>query len=645
MLKRLTLPLLCSSVLTIPILVVSCSTRTDKGPEPGSPEMPLRYVGPSLPEPDISHGGLRPVVGVQNYQVMRASRQHPHLQDDYGYTYNHQPMLAHWKGQFYLEYLSAPKDEVFNASAGSVATGDEKPCHTLLSVSSDGSSWSKPVVVFPAFELPDGAQTIAHQRMGFSVTPDGRLLVLAFYGTPSGPNDGKGVGRVVREIHEDGSFGPIYFIRYNRHAGWDESNTPYPFYREAEDEGFIAGCDALLADKLVTQQWWEEDRAKDGFFAISGAEDYSGKGWENKFSAKALSYWHRKDGQVVGIWKGALAALSTDEGQSWSRPVEAPNIAKSNAKHWGQRIDDGSYILAYCPQDGWGSRWPLALIQSDDGITFDGMLTVHGETPIRRYPGHNKDLGAQYVRGITEGNGDPPGDDLWLTYSVNKEDIWVSRVPVPVRESVAEPVDDSFDEMPVGRTVTGWNIYSPSWAPVSVAELEKNRVLKLEDRDPYDYARAVRVFPESQKVGLAFKVLPRQNDAGRLEIDVLDARGRRPVRVALTAEGSIAVDGEATKAAYEADSWLSMQVDVDASKQQYTLAVDGTELRKDAPFAETVDSVERVSFRTGEYRTVELDHVRKWDAGGVAPETDEPIDATIFLVDEVQTSTKTGTGP
>lgn len=29
------------------------------------------------------------------------------------------------------------------------------------------------------------------------------------------PNDGNGIGRVVREIKKDGSFGPIYFIYYN----------------------------------------------------------------------------------------------------------------------------------------------------------------------------------------------------------------------------------------------------------------------------------------------------------------------------------------------------------------------------------------------------------------------------------------------
>lgn len=69
------------------------------------------------------------------------------------------------------------------------------------------------------------------------VTSQGRLLTFGFYSfSPSskfGPNNGQGLGRVVREIQADGTYGPIYFIRYNRHAGWNESNTRYPCYRQS----------------------------------------------------------------------------------------------------------------------------------------------------------------------------------------------------------------------------------------------------------------------------------------------------------------------------------------------------------------------------------------------------------------------------
>ena len=45
-----------------------------------------------------------------------------------------------------------------------------------------------------------------HQRMGFYVAPDGRLLALAFYGQSPNPFGMGGVGRVVREAYRDGTY-------------------------------------------------------------------------------------------------------------------------------------------------------------------------------------------------------------------------------------------------------------------------------------------------------------------------------------------------------------------------------------------------------------------------------------------------------
>jgi len=76
----------------------------------GGPEEPVRYVGKEevLPYHD---GGLRPAIGVKSFQAFRANRAHPELAEDYGWTYNHAPMLAYWNGRFYLEYLSSPIHE------------------------------------------------------------------------------------------------------------------------------------------------------------------------------------------------------------------------------------------------------------------------------------------------------------------------------------------------------------------------------------------------------------------------------------------------------------------------------------------------------------------------------------------------------
>jgi len=90
--------------------------------------------------------------------------------------------------------------------------------------------------------------------------------------------------------------------------------------------------------------------------------------------------------------------------------------------------------------------------------------------------------------------------------------------------------------MAPGAVVAGWNLYSPKWAPVSVVEQGGKRGLQLRDADPYDYARAVRVFPESAKIRAELELTPAQANA-RLEIELCDAASHRPIRVMLTETG------------------------------------------------------------------------------------------------------------
>ncbi|MFM8338146.1 MAG: hypothetical protein ACKODK_21535 [Opitutaceae bacterium] len=69
-------------------------------------------------------------------------------------------------------------------------------------------------VVFPEYQLPEikrdgvnipeGMYAVMHQRMGFYVAPNGRLLTRGFHvfseNPPQSPNAGDGLGRVVREV-------------------------------------------------------------------------------------------------------------------------------------------------------------------------------------------------------------------------------------------------------------------------------------------------------------------------------------------------------------------------------------------------------------------------------------------------------------
>jgi hypothetical protein len=593
----------------LPTVVVLCAavtggpqrvSRAEDGPRPA-----IRYSGTARADTSAD-GGLPLASGTHNIQVVRSNRSVPYHADGLADTYLHAPMLAYWHGRFYLEYLSGPRGE------------HEAPCPTSLTSSSDGVSWERPRIVFPAIALPDGTQSITHQRMGFYVAPNGRLLALAFHGKAPNPPDGSGVGRVVREVRDDRTFGPIHFIRCNRHAGWNESNTPYPYFTASDDPGFVEACRALLANRLVTQQWWEEDRSQDGFYTATG---------------RALSFYHRRDGAAVGLWKEALTALSTDEGESWTPQTHAGNVPSNGSKYWGQRTADGRYAIFFNPTAR--LRHPLAVMSGEDGEVFDDLLTVHGEVPDQRFAGRYKNLGPQYVRGIVEGNGTPPGDAVWVAYSVNKEDIWVSRVPVPIRGDVDGPVADGFDSLPLGSLPPAWNVYSPTWAPVRVVQVPgaAGHVLELRDEEPYDYARAQRVFAAGRSVRVRFRLLARQTTAP-LEIEVLGAHGERSVRLALTTAGRIRACHEGIwqdAGSYLAERWMTFELDINPGKNvdRFELRVDGRSvLERPGVFTDPAAALARLSFRTGPYR-------QRGSGGEDLPGADQRAPLAVFWVDDV----------
>lgn len=528
-----------------------------------------------------------------------------------------------------MEYLSNPVSE------------HVPPGHTLLTVSEDGVVWEKPQVVFPAIripagvyhnpvapELPPDSYAVMHQRMGFYEAPNGKLLVLGFYGIcPTyrvHPNDGNGIGRVVREIHRDGGWGPIYYLRYNLHAGWNETNTEFPFYKTSPDSAFIEACEALLTDKLVTMQWWEEDRSQDGFYTITGG--------------KASSTYRLSDGKVIAVFKSSKAAVTEDEGQTWSKLHDVPSFIMAGAKVWGQQMADGNYALVYNPTPTGKYRWPLAMVTSDDGLQFDHMAVIHGEVSPMRFSGHYKDYGPQYIRGIEAGNPTPTGSDMWLTYSVNKEDIWVSRVPAPAKLRVDTPVSDTFNDMPTGGYVSGWNIYSCQWAQVSIEPFpsQTNKSLRLHHMDPYDYSKAVRIFPESRKVHIHFKLLSVPSDTGQLQIEVCDYKGTIPLRMIVDHDGWIKVQhgGLHKVTAYKPDTWYEVALGIDTVRQRFELCVE--DFRKTFGFFAPVLSVERLVFRTGAFRKEpNIDSPLEFDDACGA---DDPVKESVFYIQYVETS-------
>jgi len=609
---------------------------------------PVKYVGARQTDKEFFDGAIPHAVGTHSYQAFRANRTNPSEGGQVGWTYNHQPYLAYWNGGFYFHYLS------------NLVSEHEQPGRTLLMTSRDGRKWTDPRVVFPKYRLgaikkgehmspadiPAGTYSVMHQRMGFYVAPNGRLLTFGFYGfcatSDHSPNAGNGLGRVVREIYKDGSFGPVYFIRYNRHAGWNESNTEYPFYKSSKDRGFVEACEGILADKLMSLQWWEEDRGKDGFYTfdpgnVKEAFDFTATMVSSRGAGKAFCFWRRPDDVVVGVWKNQWSALTADNGMTWTPIAKSRTLSVCGAKLWGQRTDDGRYALVYNHTQIRGNRFPMVVMTGDDGHEFDNMLCLHGEVPPMRYKGRYKVWGPQYIRGIMPGNGNPPGDHLWNVYSMNKEDIWVTRTRIPVTGSVDEYVSEDFEKAETEADLELWNLYVPKWAPISVVSdptRSGNKCLELRDKDRYDYGLAERVFPESKRATIKFDVLAGQTKNGRMDIDVVNENGVRGVCITLRRGGKIhAVSGNSRVKLppYEADRWLSLRIDVDSAAGKFTVFVNGKEVLTDAEFAAKTKRVERLVFRTGKYRG----RVGSKSGEKDLPKADTAVKEAVYCIDNV----------
>jgi hypothetical protein len=547
----------------------------------------VRYTGTTLSNVDYHHGQLSPVVGVHNIQTMRANRSND---NSASWTYNHQPMLAYWNNSFYLEYLSNPVGE------------HVPPGRTVLQSSKDGYSWSTPVVIFPPYKLTDGTVkegkkdsakntfAVMHQRIGFYTSKNKKLYALGYYGIVLGqkddPNDGNGIGRVIREIKADGTYGDIYFLRYNH--GFNEKNTSYPFYKSSKDMELVKASEEILATPLLMQQMVEEADRNDPLIPLQ--KDF-----------KAFNYYHLPNGNVVGLWKYALTSISKNEGRTWQYgPLRAPGFVNANAKIWGQKTPDKKYATVYNPSE---FRWPLALSVSDDGLNYKNLLLVNGEITSLRYGGAYKSYGPQYVRGIQEMDGTPPGGNMWVSYSMNKEDIWVSKIPVPVRDKITSDVNDEFGKINDGRELDEWNIFSPRWCSVNIEKNGDKKALSMHDSDPFDYAKAERIFPNAKKIAVEFSITPQQNNYGQLQIELTDANGTPCLRLQLDSAGSILTkQGYRNKSLgkYNAGEVLNMKIELNTATRFYSVTING-KASNNICFA-PVESVERIVFRTGEVR-------------------------------------------
>lgn len=581
------------------------------------------YCGQRRPNCDYHHGQLPPVKGACCFQVTRANRTHPELADTTSFTYKHGADLAWWRNTFYIHYFTNPMSE--HTGMG----------QSILASSPDGMHWNDFQVAFGPYRIPactitdykgnthsfsGNTYAYIHQRTGFYRTSDDRLLLLGFYGWSKEPWmtnwDNYGIGRVVRELYPDNSMGPVYFIRPCWQGGWSMEQLLYPMYTEAEDKGFVAACRELLSDSLAVQQWAEENGDRDELIKIK----HGPKGESNQ----AFCWYHIDEQTVIGMWKHSRCARSDDGGKSWSAVTVSPTLVMSGQKVWAQRTGDGRYAMLYDPTMESTHRWPMCVTTSDDGISYDDMLLVHGEVPPMRFGGFWKDYGPQYMRGIAEGI-ERPRDAMWAAYTVNKEDVWIVRLPLPItgketKKAFCADFSGGFDS---------FSVYSPKWAPVTVTP---SAALRLSDFDRYDYAKAERVLYESARQEITFTVVPRQNTHGTLYCELQDPMGQPAVRLVLREDGNICVRTTALVplCPYRKDQELTFCLSVDCTSHRYTLSVN-QDAERQLLFMTAADTISRFVLRTGPVRlTPTREDAPVEDTSYLLPGADEMIPAAIY---------------
>ncbi len=121
---------------------------------------------------------------------------------------------------------------------------------------------------------------------------------------------------------------------------------------------------------------------------------------------------------------------STDNGVTWSNPVTT-NFPEAGARHHGLRLSNGLYALLVNPN--FDDRVPFSIALSKDGLVYDRIANVRAEATTPRWEGRWKTNGYHYMRGLEHAG------NLYTIYSINKEDIEVTIIPLAELEALYKP--------------------------------------------------------------------------------------------------------------------------------------------------------------------------------------------------------------
>jgi len=356
--------------------------------------------------PDVTRpaAGLPLVAGAEHVEIYHAT-------PDIG-TYCHGAVIGHHEGVFAVAWKCHARDED--------ATGQR----ILYSVSSDGRCWSDVGVLFdPLGPVADlGHLGVSLFTLPFEVV-DGRFYAVAVPHEIIAWEDHARTARaergdckklnnpvtrplppLARRMVEGRAAGPPF---------WMAQEAPpvggLPTYRDLDEE--------TTANAAAIRKRWGEN-------PIYPLPDCEG----TARLCEPVSY-RRPDGNYVLLARDDLyslrmfAAIRTSPDNPWPRAVKT-NIPDSPSLTCVGTLPDGRiYLIGNQLPKHW-LRDPLTIAVSEDGIAFSRAWAIRAGAPDVRHQGAHKGPGFQYPDAIAV------ADDLFVAYSVGKEDVAVTRLPI-----------------------------------------------------------------------------------------------------------------------------------------------------------------------------------------------------------------------
>ena len=388
-------------VLLLGIYLTTPAKNSFADEKPATADVP-RFA---VPFPDLSKpaAGYRVLEGVEHFPIFHAT-------EAIG-TYSHHAQLAHRDGTFFAAWSNHKERE------------DGPGQRVFASLSTDGRLWDEPFELFPSQGPTEpGNKEAVRVLTALAWVPVGEQM----YAVAEVNNH----GRVARSVSADGQLGPVFWLIAKPPATVD-GFASYPASTDPRFSGVAATIVDHLAEPMNLPSWdFYNDAARRKMIG------FHKKAADGHRMCEPTTY-RRPDGVYVRLYRDLesthriYASLSRDNGRSWAEP-EPTDIPDSPSRSFSGNLPDGRcYLIGNQvakpfdqKQPQHHTRDPLVISVSRDGIVFDLAAAIRTGAPKIRVRGHGKGKGYQYPAATIV------GDDLWVLYSIGKEDVAISRVPL-----------------------------------------------------------------------------------------------------------------------------------------------------------------------------------------------------------------------